>query len=605
MAGYDDTNIIAQVRDLLVANPTMSRRSAIIAVAGEPNLRRIEIKMRRLEAEAPLALDAERRGVVAAEHATRYPLRLKTGYIEAVFVAAHPEDEAGNGACSVGFLGEHLFASVAPTPEATVTTLGPDYLEMPRMIAGLATLGFVATEEGAAWPYAGGPCHRSLSMALAASWRAAGLGGHLDDAALLSEAAAFEEARFAQAGFEQVASRFPAGFALAMSRVAEALKGNGSDLAGAGTLSRWLRLVPGAAGFAVALGPLSGILIRSRRQDRFDDRESTCENLWTMLRTNCLDAETGITPGDVAWCLDQFGGAIDAPLLTDDAVFDLVAEREWIDALGPLGAPDRAALATMVACTEADGLGNRDREGLFEILRTLVPGLGGAALLRETLATAAAARDMSFAKALKALRVDFLALRNSLCRHVVSDTRRVLPGLVEKDFDPDDFLTRRAMDRAMDAARFKDAAAASILQGRDMAGVVALVLDWVAAGRPGYASERRASLKGRHPYETKAHEGEQAQRDALFDFVMGPGSSAKWRRFFELLAEPAGDAAGEGDAEDTAFRGGPDGTCDPDGIVRGGSYEPSSSDRPLESVSLPWWRRPGRFASRLMGRHAA
>lgn len=46
--GYDDSSAIADIRELMRENPALSRRAAIIQIAGEGSLRRIEVKMKAL-----------------------------------------------------------------------------------------------------------------------------------------------------------------------------------------------------------------------------------------------------------------------------------------------------------------------------------------------------------------------------------------------------------------------------------------------------------------------------------------------------------------------------------------------------------------------------
>ena len=61
MPAYDDTKTIEQVRRLMAKNEGMSRRAAILEVAGPDNLRRIEIKMKGEAAAAAPAGFRDRR----------------------------------------------------------------------------------------------------------------------------------------------------------------------------------------------------------------------------------------------------------------------------------------------------------------------------------------------------------------------------------------------------------------------------------------------------------------------------------------------------------------------------------------------------------------
>jgi len=84
--GYDDTVRIAEIDALMRANPSMSRKAAIRQVAGEPNLRRIEAKMMKRDADGQS--DAEIEDILI-------PMRLTA--TQALLVGAEERLLAGSG----------------------------------------------------------------------------------------------------------------------------------------------------------------------------------------------------------------------------------------------------------------------------------------------------------------------------------------------------------------------------------------------------------------------------------------------------------------------------------------------------------------------------
>ncbi len=92
--GYDDAENIARVRALMSRDGT-TRRQAIIAVVGERNLRRIEMKMRRLdqmlEEDSADVETATVRLLTHAEHAAMFPARLHEDGDDLVFEVLAPD----------------------------------------------------------------------------------------------------------------------------------------------------------------------------------------------------------------------------------------------------------------------------------------------------------------------------------------------------------------------------------------------------------------------------------------------------------------------------------------------------------------------------------
>lgn len=73
----DDSRLIGEVVASMGSDPSLSRRQAIIRVAGEDSLRRLEMKLKRLDDEG--GLGAELRRVIAERHAEEHPMDARQG----------------------------------------------------------------------------------------------------------------------------------------------------------------------------------------------------------------------------------------------------------------------------------------------------------------------------------------------------------------------------------------------------------------------------------------------------------------------------------------------------------------------------------------------
>jgi len=129
-AGYDDSATITEVRALMSADPSLSRRAAIIRIAGEDNLRRIEMKMKK-EADAALPRISGSFGFLKRHTLTGVPLQREAGRIvkvvEGGFWIALP---AGRmflkfGVWSSRSLSEGMTVTVVRYEDVAVAVKGP------------------------------------------------------------------------------------------------------------------------------------------------------------------------------------------------------------------------------------------------------------------------------------------------------------------------------------------------------------------------------------------------------------------------------------------------------------------------------------------------